>query len=206
MRDDYWEKKIKIIEATKTVVAHLGVSNTSVQAIADQAGMSKGALYHYYPSKDAILYDLLNMNLSETTKLAETAIKADSTVEEIKALAIQYGFDRFGKTEINLVNLHLVQEAIIGNEEILSKYQEKYTNWADRIEDVLSTIYNSKPSPTMRVLSLSILAMIEGICVQELLGIEKIDRKIFAQLLQMFFALDINSVSDQLENQLEINE
>src|SRR5215470_12120599 len=53
------ERKNQILEAAIAVFARLGFQQTRMDDIAEQAGLSKGALYLYYKSKDAIIAALL---------------------------------------------------------------------------------------------------------------------------------------------------
>ncbi|MFC0525095.1 TetR/AcrR family transcriptional regulator [Pontibacillus salicampi] len=53
------EKQVHIIEQASRLFANKGFSSTSVQEIAAECGMSKGAFYLQFKSKDALLYTLL---------------------------------------------------------------------------------------------------------------------------------------------------
>ena len=52
---DHEEARTRIRHAAKTVFAARGVDRTSLAAVAEQAGMGRATLYHYYPHKDALL-------------------------------------------------------------------------------------------------------------------------------------------------------
>jgi AcrR family transcriptional regulator len=54
------EKKKAIIEAAINLFAQKGFSSTSVQEIASEAGISKGAFYLHFKSKDALLLAILS--------------------------------------------------------------------------------------------------------------------------------------------------
>lgn len=53
------ERKNQILEAATAAFARLGFQQTRMDDIASQAGLSKGALYLYYKSKDAVIAALL---------------------------------------------------------------------------------------------------------------------------------------------------
>jgi AcrR family transcriptional regulator len=48
----------EILEAARKVVLKLGIGATTLEAVANEAGMSKTALYYYFPSKDALLFEV----------------------------------------------------------------------------------------------------------------------------------------------------
>jgi AcrR family transcriptional regulator len=53
------ERKNQILDAATTVFAREGFHDARMEDIADESGLSKGALYLYYKSKDAIIAALL---------------------------------------------------------------------------------------------------------------------------------------------------
>jgi AcrR family transcriptional regulator len=54
-------RKSQILDAAASVFARLGFSQARMDDIAAEAGLSKGALYLYYKSKDAIIFAILRM-------------------------------------------------------------------------------------------------------------------------------------------------
>ncbi|MGI8313508.1 TetR/AcrR family transcriptional regulator [Halobacillus mangrovi] len=54
------QKSIHIIEQSIKLFAKKGFSSTSVQEIANECGMSKGAFYLHFKSKDALLLEIFN--------------------------------------------------------------------------------------------------------------------------------------------------
>ena len=65
------QNREKIIHAARSVVSQQGISNTTLQLIADEAGISKGALYYYYKTKDDILYDIMELDNTESDRIAD---------------------------------------------------------------------------------------------------------------------------------------
>ena len=54
----------KLMHASVELFAEHGYAQTSVQQIVDAAGVTKGALYHYFKSKDDLLFDIYDRILS----------------------------------------------------------------------------------------------------------------------------------------------
>ena len=81
--------KERLLRVATRLFARHGFEGTSVQDIVDAAGVTKGAMYHYYGSKDDLLYEvyhqLLTMQMSHLTDIA----KGSGTPEErLRAAAI----------------------------------------------------------------------------------------------------------------------
>lgn len=73
---DYNTKRDKILIAAAVVFAQRGVAGASMAQVATVCGISKGNIYHYYDSKLAILFDILDSYLSQLRDRI-TAIKVD---------------------------------------------------------------------------------------------------------------------------------
>jgi AcrR family transcriptional regulator len=54
----------KLAQVSVELFATQGYAQTSVQQIVDAAGVTKGALYHYFKSKDDLLFDIYDRILS----------------------------------------------------------------------------------------------------------------------------------------------
>src|SRR5271166_3101450 len=49
----------EILEATRRVLLRNGIAATTLDAVAREVGLTKTALYYYYPSKDALLFEIV---------------------------------------------------------------------------------------------------------------------------------------------------
>lgn len=52
-------RRSRLLDISARLFATRGYSNTSIRDIADAAGMTSGSLYHHFPSKEAILDEIL---------------------------------------------------------------------------------------------------------------------------------------------------
>ncbi|MBK7580481.1 MAG: TetR/AcrR family transcriptional regulator [Myxococcales bacterium] len=48
-----------MVEATHRVLQRNGIAATTLEAVAKEVGLTKAALYYYYPSKDALLFEIV---------------------------------------------------------------------------------------------------------------------------------------------------
>lgn len=62
---DHDQKRTQILKSAAKVFAEEGFDRASMTKLAGECGISKANIYHYYDSKDAILYDILDSYLSD---------------------------------------------------------------------------------------------------------------------------------------------
>ena len=70
---DYDDKRLIILHRSAELIAESGYVGTSMNTIADACNVSKALLYHYYPDKEAILFDILSAHLEELVEAVEEA-------------------------------------------------------------------------------------------------------------------------------------
>lgn len=61
---DHDEKRSHILKIAARVFAEQGFARASMSQVAKECGISKANIYHYYSSKDALLFDILDTYLS----------------------------------------------------------------------------------------------------------------------------------------------
>ncbi|MEX0844636.1 MAG: TetR/AcrR family transcriptional regulator [Balneolaceae bacterium] len=66
----------QILDAAFELFANNGFSKTSIAAVAKKAGISKGLIYHYFDSKEAILEGIFN----QLIELSEEVLNVDDDV------------------------------------------------------------------------------------------------------------------------------
>lgn len=80
---DYGEKRAAITATAARLFAAKGFDGASLADLGAACGVSKSLLYHYYESKEAILYDLMRGHMEEL--LAAIDPLTDETVEPAAA-------------------------------------------------------------------------------------------------------------------------
>lgn len=81
------ERKIQIMRAALKTFAENGIKLTKISLIAKEAGISHGLVYHYFKSKEEVLYESLEwaMELNETRKyLNELSELEVSPIEKVR--------------------------------------------------------------------------------------------------------------------------
>jgi len=80
--NDYDQKRLGILSRSAKLFAEHGYTGTSITMIAEACGVSKALMYHYYRSKDAVLFDLLADHLQHLVGVVEAAAHTDGDANE----------------------------------------------------------------------------------------------------------------------------
>lgn len=88
---EYDERKRAIVETAAALFARDGFNGASVADIAKRGKISKSLIYHYYTSKEDILYDVMISHVRELEAAAEE-IASDETSAETKLRDLTHRF------------------------------------------------------------------------------------------------------------------
>lgn len=80
---------VKIKEVALALFAHNGFHNTSISSIAKEAGISKGLLYNYFASKDALLEALLEDAIAGGEALMGEMLDSDLPAKDKLKMTIE---------------------------------------------------------------------------------------------------------------------
>jgi AcrR family transcriptional regulator len=157
-----------IVDAASRVIIKKGVENTSLEDIAKEVGMSKGALYYYYPSKNDLLLDVSEKHVKEI--LDYIIQKRDKSNKNIsQAVLLKELFEGISRNELRTrLHLNLIQQAITGNERIREKLAGRYKDWIRNAEEGLKSTITDEYDRTL--IAQLIIAAIDGLNIQLILG------------------------------------
>ena len=118
--DDYDAKRGLILDRAAERFAAVGFARTSMAELAAACGASKAWLYHYYPSKEAILFDMLHAHMTRLTAAADRTLAGDGPPRSrfralLHALLAEYANARHKHVALlnDLDNLAMEQQALI---------------------------------------------------------------------------------------------
>jgi AcrR family transcriptional regulator len=87
---NYDRRREAIVTAAAALYAKKGFPGASVAELAQACGASKSLIYHYFPSKDDILYAVMAEHLDALTEAAETACASGSAAARLRALTVAF--------------------------------------------------------------------------------------------------------------------
>jgi AcrR family transcriptional regulator len=81
------QKKQEILESAMTCFARKGFESSTVDDICVQSGLSKGAIYNYFKSKDEIYLELMHQKTEESfNRISEALYALDTAIEKLDYL------------------------------------------------------------------------------------------------------------------------
>ena len=72
----------RIRDSAATLFRRRGFNGASMQAVASAVGITKSSLYHHYPSKQALLAEIIEVTMSRVTPLVREIVGADLSATE----------------------------------------------------------------------------------------------------------------------------
>ena len=107
---DYDEKRALILKRSADLFAQRGFAGASIMMIADACGVSKALLYHYYPDKESVLFDIIDTHLRALVAVVEqVAAASDGPPIEALCVALLDAYrDADAEHQVQLANLKLL--------------------------------------------------------------------------------------------------
>lgn len=149
-----------ILDAALSLFAQLGYKNTSISAIATKAGISKGLIYHYFASKEIILYTLFDSLQSLGDDLMDQAIAIQDPRDSLRyILDAQFDFIENNSELMRLIiGLSLQPDAM---SQLSSSIEAATNQQVEKFNTILTQLGYTNPNDEAYSLS----AMMDGICL-----------------------------------------
>jgi AcrR family transcriptional regulator len=123
----------ELLEAALALFVEKGFAATRSEEVAQRAGVSKGTLYLYYPSKEELFKAVVRQTLSNLiAEGAEIAGQFEGSSSDLLALLLHTWWERVGNTPA--AGIHKVVLAEVGNfPELAQFYTDEVIVPADRL-------------------------------------------------------------------------
>lgn len=179
----------KVLDAAEAVVARQGIANLTLDAVAAQAGISKGGLLHHFPNKDRLVEALVTRSANNWRKCYNEAFEqaSEGPGRMTRALLNHCLSDAECWTEELRRSTSAVFAALAQNPTLIQPMRDAYNELHQRIaEDGLPT-----------GVSEAVLSALDGLWLNWVLGLATLDQK---RLVRVRVALEdflarINSTS-----------
>lgn len=126
-------RKIDILNAASKIVSERGIFNLTLEAVAEEAGFSKGGLLYHFPSKEALVQGMVE-HLT-TNYRDKVATKSQMDLEEKGKWLRAYIDVTFNDTYDNKdMNSGLLAAKAV-NAELLDPIRNLFGEWQEQIEN-----------------------------------------------------------------------
>lgn len=168
-------KRKEILAAASFIVGNYGMEKLTLEAVAKQAGISKGGLLYHFPNKDAIIKGMIDEYSSAF--LMDVRDKVSNSSESIGKWHRAYLESAINDTGVSngLVSAYIA--TLFTNPLLLSKFQSD-----------CQELYEEMEKDEIEPIKAAIIRLaIDGLCYSEIFKIGKIDeglkQKVIKQLI-----------------------
>lgn len=176
---DHDQRREIFAAAALRVITRDGIAGLTIRAVAKEAGFTTGALTHYFHSKDELLIEASEHSSSLVRDRMERAEKTRPTLEAIRrvvALALPLTAETRGYWRIWVG----YWERSSYDDGVARVMRLRYDEWRGRLARLLARAQvegDVAPDVDPRRAAESLIALVDGIGVQVLLGVGRIPPK-----------------------------
>jgi AcrR family transcriptional regulator len=130
------ETKTRILKAGEELFSLKGYDATSIQEICEKAEVSKGAFFHYFPTKESFFLEILDLWLKDLTSRINEYVKNAQNIYDSLVKMTELFKEIFKESRPKFLLFIEFLRAGIRDENILKKlseYFELYTNYFAQI-------------------------------------------------------------------------
>lgn len=166
-------KQQAILDAASALMTANGIENTSLADIARAADISKGTLYYYYASKADLIFDLATQHIARITDelLAWLETQRGEPAPDLAQILAVVLTTMLQAEVRGRMHFYLLQDALTNNDDIRRRFTAKYHEWMQLLQGQIADI---APTIDARTAAHIMIACIDGLMIQQLLGVESI--------------------------------
>ncbi len=187
----YNRRKQKIIDAAIEVIKEKGLKDATMREIAAKAGLTTGSIYHHYKNRDELFYDVINQSVHFGLRLSDKKGSTKKTQEEMLAEIQNEVALRLSKIDEQKLHILLLSDAITKGGEIKEKYRLNYCNIINKAADLYLHAFGVENQNLKQSLATIVTATLDGIALQQSLGVLPEDQEKYIKVIIDFFSESI---------------
>jgi len=156
--DDYDTKSRTILDSAAGLFAKVGYPNAKMQDIAQACGATKSMLYHYFPTKDDLLFAMLEDHLERLIASVEETVGVTSPVKDrFSAFIETYAQKSAQSRRRHVIAMNDVKFLPKAQQTPLLALEKKVTNL---VADLLRELNPSLPEDAYKPYTMMLLGML----------------------------------------------
>jgi TetR/AcrR family transcriptional regulator, transcriptional repressor of aconitase len=158
------ERRAHILAAARRCFVRDGFHQTSMQDLVREAGMSSGAVYRYFPSKDAMIVAIAEENLEQIVAIVRDSVAHGADLGAALGAALEFASSRHADDGFAAIALVVWSEAL-RNPALAARLRESFDQaGAALTETARNSPTNTKLAPD--VLAKLLLCVLPGYLLQ----------------------------------------
>lgn len=159
------ERRAHILAAARRCFVRNGFHETSMQDLVREAGLSSGAVYRYFDSKDAMIAAIAEENLGEVVTIVRESVQHGLGVGASLATALEYVSTRHTEDGFAVIALLVWSEAM-RNTALATRLRESFDAAADALARIAGAGSVTSPKLAPDVLANMLLCVLPGYLLQ----------------------------------------
>lgn len=168
---DHDRKRKMIVETAWGIITNEGIDKASIRRIASEAGMSTGALRHYFSNQDELLLFILEYYLARGKERSENKSWSQNPLGAVRETLLELvPVDRDKQTETSVWLVFVIRSLTSAalNTKIIELTEGEYV-FMEALFDILIKAGQVSKDIPIEIEKLRLAAVIEGISVHALL-------------------------------------
>jgi AcrR family transcriptional regulator len=130
---DYGDKRGLIAAKAALIFARQGAASASLAKVASACGMSKSLIYHYYGSKEDLLFDVMDRHMSDLVSIIDNPAVADGHENAFKTFTRRLMDHYAGAADSQKVLLYELENIPPQNRAKIVAKQRQLIRYAERL-------------------------------------------------------------------------
>jgi AcrR family transcriptional regulator len=181
-------RRAEILDAAWTCLARKGYHQTTMQDICEESGLSYGAIYRYFASKQEILVAIFDRVAGVSREIVKAAQESTESPRNALEAIGRVTFAYFDQPDFELVTRTDIEiwPEIIRNERLLEKFRAQVNYWRTVVTDLLTEAQRRgelRADVDPKVVATLDMCAFEGLRRYRLIDPENFDPESIRQLL-----------------------
>jgi AcrR family transcriptional regulator len=134
---DHESQRVRFAEAAMRLIAQFGLEGATMRAVAAEAGLSYGSLFHYFKSKDELLMHAIRHSTAMQTRRVNEFVSQYSGLQALQHLLCDDAIISDSSRDDWMVWLTFLYKAAL-QESFADLHAEVIDGWLSRIERLLA--------------------------------------------------------------------